>query len=129
LSKDKSFSILYADGEKGNEVSLDLMAPTPVIFKYWFKGIKKILERIQDVRANSSPDDLFIKQTWENAGRDRKRCLTVRSIWTMAFDVTSLKYGLLSLPSILHPRSAFAFQIKITMVSCPSTKLESWSLS
>jgi hypothetical protein len=91
LSKDKSFSILYADGEKGNEVSLDLMAPTPVIFKYWFKGIKKILERIQDVRANSSPDDLFIKQTWENAGRDRKSYLTLCPALTMAFLVTCLK--------------------------------------
>lgn len=87
LSKDKSFSILYADGEKGNEVSLDLMAPTPVIFKYWFKGIKKILERIQDVRANSSPDDLFIKQTWENAGEDMRDNLTVQMTSTSAIHV------------------------------------------
>ena len=91
LSKDKSFSILYADGEKGNEVSLDLMAPTPVIFKYWFKGIKKILERIQDVRANSSPDDLFIKQTWENAGTDRN-CFPSMLIWpTSVFLLHHLK--------------------------------------
>jgi hypothetical protein len=49
-------------------VSLDLIAPTVSIYKYWFNGIKKILERIQDVRANSSPDELFIKQAWERAG-------------------------------------------------------------
>ena len=68
LAKEKSFSILYADGEKGNEVSLDLIAPTASLYKYWFRGIKNILERIQDTRTNSSPDDLFIKQTWEKAG-------------------------------------------------------------
>lgn len=49
-------------------MSLDLIAPTVSIYKYWFNGIKKILERIQDVRANSSPDELFIKQAWERAG-------------------------------------------------------------
>lgn len=91
MSKDKSFSILYADGEKGNEVSLDLMAPTPVIFKYWFKGIKKILERIQDVRANSSPDDLFIKQTWENAGMDMEKYLIVCIKSASAFCINILK--------------------------------------
>lgn len=67
LAKEKSFSILYSDGEKG-EVSLDLIAPTTSIYRYWFRGIKTILEGIQDVRAKSSPDELFIKQSWEKAG-------------------------------------------------------------
>lgn len=101
LSKDKSFSILYADGEKGNEVSLDLMAPTPVIFKYWFKGIKKILERIQDVRANSSPDDLFIKQTWENAGMDIENYLIVCRTSTSAFCINILKKIFTLSPEVL----------------------------
>ena len=67
MAKEKSFSILYSDGEKG-EVSLDLIAPTNSIYRYWFRGIKTILEGIQDVRAKSSPDELFIKQSWEKAG-------------------------------------------------------------
>ena len=37
LAKEKSFSIIYAD-ENGQEMSLDLIAPTLSVYRHWFRG-------------------------------------------------------------------------------------------
>lgn len=79
LAKEKSFSIIYTD-QKGQELSLDLISPTLSIYKYWFKGLKSILENIQDERLNSSPEDIFLKQNWEKADRDHSGSLSFDEI-------------------------------------------------
>ena len=79
LAKEKSFSVIYTD-DSGKELSLDLISPTLSIYKYWFKGLKSLLEYIQDERLNSSPEELFLKQNWEKADRDHSGSLSLVEI-------------------------------------------------
>jgi hypothetical protein len=78
LAKEKSLSILYSSGD--SEISLDLIAPTVSIYKYWYKGLKKILQKIQDDRDSYSPDELYLKLNWERADINNDGALSFSEI-------------------------------------------------
>jgi len=79
LAKEKSFSIIYTD-QRGDEQSLDLIAPTLTVYKNWFKGLKTILEEIQDERLHASPEENFLKQNWAKADKDNSGALSFDEI-------------------------------------------------
>lgn len=68
--KQNSFSIIYMS-DTGVEKSLDLIAPTPDIFRYWFDGLKHILQRVRYMRDQASLDERFYKMKFELADKDR----------------------------------------------------------
>ena len=69
--KQNSFSIIYQCETTGTEKSLDLIAPTPDIFRYWFDGLKHILKRVRYMRDQASLDERFYKMKFELADKDR----------------------------------------------------------
>ena len=66
--KKTSFSIIYI--KKGKEKSLNLIAPNPKAFKYWYDGLNRVLKRIAYMRENATPEERFYKTKFEQADRD-----------------------------------------------------------
>lgn len=78
-SQDKSFSIIYRNDDN-EEKTLDLMAPSPEIFKMWFTGISLLLKSIQEKRKKFSLDALYLKSLWEKADADHSGTLTSKEV-------------------------------------------------
>lgn len=77
--KQNSFSIIYTNGA-GDETSLDLIAPTPDVFKYWFDGLKIILKKVRYTKENASVEERYYKLKFEAADADRSGTLDVDEV-------------------------------------------------
>lgn len=73
-ASEKSFSIVYIDDDN-KERTLDLVAPSPDLFKLWFGGLKALVKRLEEQRKNYSQDSLFLKNLWDRADRDHSGSL------------------------------------------------------
>lgn len=71
--KKTSFSIIYI--KDGREASLDLIAPNPKAFKYWFEGLNRILKRVLYLRETATPEERYYKMKFESADTDRSGTL------------------------------------------------------
>lgn len=69
-----SMSIIY-----GNR-SLDIIAPSPQVFRTWFVGLKQQLARIKERRANTSMYTRYLKSAWDAADVDRSGTLKKREV-------------------------------------------------
>eukprot|EP01038_Epipyxis_sp_PR26KG_P009243 gene9243-12457_t len=79
-AESKSFSVVYLDSKTGKECTLDLIAPSPDIYKLWFEGLSTLIKKIQDTRKNLSPDALFLKSLWDKADDDHSGSLELKEI-------------------------------------------------
>jgi len=77
--KQHSFSVIYTNGA-GEETSLDLIAPTPDVFKYWFDGLKIILKKIRYIKENATVEERYYKLKFEAADADRSGTLDVQEV-------------------------------------------------
>lgn len=66
--KRTSFSLIYI--EHGKERSLDLIAPNPKAFRYWYEGLNRVLKRVTYLRENATPEERFYKMKFEDADKD-----------------------------------------------------------
>lgn len=78
-ASEKSFSIVYLD-EDGIEKTLNLIAPSPDIFKLWHDGIKALVTKLSEQRQNYSLDSLFLKSLWDRADADHSGTLNMKEI-------------------------------------------------
>lgn len=78
-ASDKSFSIVYLN-QDNQECTLDLIAPSPDIFKLWFGGLKLLVKKLQEQRQNYSLDALYLKSLWDRADADHSGSLSTREI-------------------------------------------------
>ena len=78
-ANEKSFSIVYQDTD-GKEVTLNLIAPSPDIFKLWHDGLKALVTKLQEQRQNYSLDSLFLKSLWDRADTDHSGTLNAKEI-------------------------------------------------
>jgi phosphatidylinositol phospholipase C, delta len=78
-ANEKSFSIVYQDTD-GTEKTLDLIAPSPDIFKLWHDGIKSLITKLQEQRKNYSIDSLFLKSLWDRADADHSGSLNCKEV-------------------------------------------------
>lgn len=69
----KSFSLIYFDGSE--ERTLDLIAPSPDIFRLWHGALDFLVKKIQNQRQRLSPDELFLKAAWDKADKDHSGTL------------------------------------------------------
>mmetsp|Transcript_3543 Transcript_3543/g.5520 ORF Transcript_3543/g.5520 Transcript_3543/m.5520 type:complete len:288 (-) Transcript_3543:12-875(-) len=70
-----SFSLIYGDNR-----SLDLIAPSPEVFRVWFLGLKQVLQAIREERVNTSAYKRFLKAKWDTADSDGSGTLTKREV-------------------------------------------------
>lgn len=66
-----SFSLIYGDNR-----SLDLIAPSPEVFRTWFLGIKQVLQALREKRAKLSAYVRYLQAQWDAADADRSGTLT-----------------------------------------------------
>ena len=78
-ASEKSFSIVYLD-EDGRENTLNLIAPSPDIFKLWHDGLKALVTKLKEQRENYSLDALFLKSLWDRADADHSGTLSSKEI-------------------------------------------------
>jgi hypothetical protein len=78
-ASDKSFSIVYLN-KNNKERTLDLIAPSPDIFKLWFGGLKSLVKKLQEQRQNYSLDALYLKSLWDRADADHSGSLSSKEI-------------------------------------------------
>lgn len=78
-ASEKSFSIVYLD-EDGREKTLNLIAPSPDIFRLWHDGIKALVDKLKEQRQNYSLDSLFLKSLWDRADADHNGTLNAKEI-------------------------------------------------
>jgi hypothetical protein len=78
-ASEKSFSIVYLD-EDGRERTLNLIAPSPDIFKLWHDGVKALVTKLKEQRQNYSLDSLFLKSLWDRADTDHSGTLNAKEI-------------------------------------------------
>lgn len=78
-AQDKSFTIVYRN-EDNEEKTLDLIAPSPEIFKLWYSGLNLLLKNIQEKRNKSSLDALYLKSLWERADADHSGTLSSKEV-------------------------------------------------
>jgi hypothetical protein len=78
-AQDKSFTIVYRTDDN-EERTLDLIAPSPEIFKLWYGGLNVLLRNIQEKRKKFSLDALYLKSLWERADADHSGTLTSREV-------------------------------------------------
>ena len=74
-SRALSFSLLYGDNR-----SLDLCAPSSIVFKSWFLGLRYLLEQGRNEREHMDIHQRFLRAKWDVADLDRNGCLTLREI-------------------------------------------------
>lgn len=78
-ASEKSFSIVYLDKD-GKENTLNLIAPSPDIFKLWHDGLKALVTKLKEQRQNYSLDSLFLKSLWDRADKDHSGTLNAKEI-------------------------------------------------
>jgi phosphatidylinositol phospholipase C delta len=78
-ASEKSFSVVFLDGD-GTECTLNLIAPSPDIFKLWYDGLKALVSKLQEQRQNYSLDSLFLKSLWDRADADHSGTLNAKEI-------------------------------------------------
>lgn len=78
-ANEKSFSIVYLN-ENNQERTLNLIAPSPDIFKLWFGGLKALVKKLQEQRLNYSLDALYLKSLWDRADGDHNGSLSTREV-------------------------------------------------
>lgn len=78
-ASDKSFSIVYLN-KNNKERTLDLISPSPEIFKLWFGGLKSLVKKLQEQRQNYSLDTLYLKSLWDRADDDHSGSLSSKEV-------------------------------------------------
>lgn len=78
-ASDKSFSIVYLN-KNNKERTLDLISPSPDIFKLWFGGLKSLVKKLQEQRQNYSLDALYLKSLWDRADDDHSGSLSTKEV-------------------------------------------------
>ncbi|KAJ1426888.1 PLC-like phosphodiesterase [Ochromonadaceae sp. CCMP2298] len=78
-ASEKSFSVVFLD-DNGTECTLNLIAPSPDIFKLWHDGLKALVAKLAEQRQNYSLDSLFLKSLWDRADADHSGCLNAREV-------------------------------------------------
>eukprot|EP00604_Paraphysomonas_vestita_P003370 CAMPEP_0174821030 /NCGR_PEP_ID=MMETSP1107-20130205/5280_1 /TAXON_ID=36770 /ORGANISM="Paraphysomonas vestita, Strain GFlagA" /LENGTH=753 /DNA_ID=CAMNT_0016037601 /DNA_START=353 /DNA_END=2614 /DNA_ORIENTATION=+ len=89
-----SFSIMYGDNR-----SLDLIAPSPEVFRTWFLGIKQILKEIRKARLNSTVRQRYLKAKWDQADADQSGTLAKSEVLDLvhAMNISRPKKQILAL--------------------------------
>lgn len=77
--KQNSFSVIYVNGD-GNETSLDLIAPTPDVFKFWYEGLRTILKKVRYMKENATVEERYYKLKFDAADADRSGSLDVSEV-------------------------------------------------
>lgn len=67
--KQNSFSVIYTNNN-GEETSLDLIAPAPQVFQYWFDGLKIVLKKIRHLRESATLEERYYKAKFDAADED-----------------------------------------------------------
>lgn len=92
---EKSFSLIYFDGNE--ERTLDLIAPSPDIFKLWYGALEFLIKKIQNQKQKLSADELFLKSAWDKADRDRNGTLNrsevIKLVSTLNINIPGSKVG------------------------------------
>ncbi len=78
-AQERSFTIVYRT-EDGEERTLDLIAPSPEIFKLWYSGLNHLLKTIDEKKKKFSLDALYLKSLWERADSDHSGTLTSKEV-------------------------------------------------
>lgn len=78
-ASEKSFSIVYLSIDN-EERSLDVIAPSPEVFKLWFGALSNLVKNLKLQRENFSPDALYLKSLWDRADADHSGTLTSREV-------------------------------------------------
>ncbi|RYH16659.1 hypothetical protein EON65_29675 [archaeon] len=78
-ASEKSFSIIFLD-EDNQERTLDLIAPSPDVFKLWYGALSTLVKNLKMQRENFSPDALYLKSLWDRADTDHSGTLSSREI-------------------------------------------------
>lgn len=77
--KQNSFSIIYQDDE-GHERSLDVIAQTNEVFRYWYDGLNSVLKEIEYFQKHSTLDERFLKHKFQLADEDRSGNLSRKEV-------------------------------------------------
>lgn len=78
-AQERSFTIVYRT-EDGEERTLDLIAPSPEIFKLWYSGLNHLLKTIDEKKKKFSLDALYLKSLWERADSDHSGTLSSKEV-------------------------------------------------
>lgn len=78
-ASEKSFSIIYLTADN-QERTLDIIAPSPDIFKLWYGGLTTLVKKLQEQRENFSLDALYLKSLWDRADADHSGTLTIKEV-------------------------------------------------
>jgi hypothetical protein len=78
-AQDKSFTVIYLTDDN-EERTLDIIAPSPELFKLWYSGLSLLMKNIQEKRKKLSLDDLYLKSLWERADADQSGTLSSKEI-------------------------------------------------
>lgn len=70
-----SFSLIYS-----NDRSLDLIAPSPEVFRLWFVGLRQLLTDIKTEKMSTSNDKRFLKAKWDIADADGNGSLSKHEV-------------------------------------------------
>jgi hypothetical protein len=60
--------------------TLDLIAPSPEVFKVWYEGLKVVIRKIHEENAALSAEERFLKAAWDAADADGSGTLTKEEI-------------------------------------------------
>ena len=77
--KQHSFSIIY-NKDNGEETSLDLIAPTPDTFRYWYDGLKILMKKARFMKENATVEERYYKLKFEAADADHSGTLDVGEV-------------------------------------------------
>lgn len=62
--------------------SLDLIAPSPEVFRVWYEGLKQVLKNVAAAKSTTSIEDQFVKDVWDAADKDGSGTLTKAEVIT-----------------------------------------------
>jgi phosphatidylinositol phospholipase C delta len=85
-AQDKSFTIVYRN-ENNEERTLDVISPSPEIFKLWYSGLHNLLKIIDDKKKKFSLDALYLKSLWERADADHSGTLTAKEVISLVSSI------------------------------------------
>jgi hypothetical protein len=75
----KSVTIVYTDSN-GQNKTLNLIAPSPEIYRLFHHGFNTVVEKFKDDRRHMSADTLLLKTLWDKADADHSGFLTQAEI-------------------------------------------------
>lgn len=78
-ASEKSFTIFYKDND-GKDQALNLIAPSPDIFKLWYGGLNALVKQLRDQRDHYSQDALYLKSLWDRADNDHSGSLNTKEV-------------------------------------------------